>query len=57
MKEYCIIDMAIEHLERAISIYTEEGESLLVITLSGIADEILGKYVKSKGKTPRYNHL
>jgi len=40
------LDIALEHLNLALSLYLERSNYFSVITLAGVADEILGKHVR-----------
>jgi hypothetical protein len=40
------LDIALEHLDLALSLYLDGSNYFCVITLAGVADELLGKYVR-----------
>lgn len=40
------LDIALEHLDLALSLYLQGSNYFAVITLAGVADEILGKHVR-----------
>ena len=51
------IDIARQQIERAIDLYLSEQDYISAITLSGAADEILGKIIENQGLSSAYSGI